>query len=208
MKTIILASLLCLISSISLAGDYSQYVHMVKTKPYQSDGKWYTDNGSCVAVAPKIAVTCIHYLKNKKSCDVFVSGKKVNATVIVPPGNEEVFRDSCILLLDEPLTKYVKSVRDSEYAEEVFVYGLTTQMEMPGMIVGNRELALKKEYTGVYEGDSGGGVFAKDGSLVGLISGYEDKIPTLKTDKEHRLVYFTRSDTFSKTLSNLLDKQK
>lgn len=63
------------------------------------------------------------------------------------------------------------NVRKQEYGEPVTVYGLTTCKPMNGRAYAE-VVGLEPDEPGVQSGDSGGGVFAKDGSLVGLVSGY------------------------------------
>jgi hypothetical protein len=152
--------------------DYTCDTYPIRARGYRIDnGAAAFPSGSCVSVGGGQFFTCAHIadgLRPGYVVEIQVEGEWHKTTQYQANIKADVAK--AVIAKDVPGVK----VRPVEFGEAVTIYGLTTCEPQSGVYVGDGHVGLERSCKGVDFGDSGGGVYGEDGSLVGLISGFGD----------------------------------
>ena len=152
--------------------DYGCDTYPIRARGYRVDnGAAAFPSGSCVSVGGGQFFTCAHIaagLRPGYVVEVQVAGEWHKTTQYQADLKADVAK--AVIAKDVSGVK----VRPVEFGESVTIYGLTTCEAQRGVYVGDSHVGLETSARGVDFGDSGGGVYGEDGSLVGLISGFGD----------------------------------
>lgn len=151
-------------------------------------------NCSAVAISQDTLLTVYHVAK-AGAISVGVNNQWVPATALSIQRVDEGARDGSLLKIPNGRLPAI-NVRAPQYYEPVTVYGFRTKTAQRGFISAARTVSLLPENQGVGLGDSGGAVVADDGSLVGIINGFESASPAIGTPLNTRVVYMVRGDLF------------
>jgi TPR repeat protein len=151
------------------------------------DGKWRmlgAGRGSAVAVSARHALTNCHVVQGKNVVLVRVRDVSAEASVV----HRDTRRDICILrMADQDLAPVEKSrsFDDLKIGEPVFAIGSPAGLEnsiSQGIISGKRQVEGQwwiQTTAAISPGSSGGGLFDKDGNLIGIttfkVSGTSDE---------------------------------
>ena len=157
-------------------------------------------SGCAVAVAPDTLLSVYHVARYSTAV-ISRSGGTVNGHVLHPPGADALVRDGAIIKVANGQFPAMRT-RAAVYYEPVTIYGLKTKTKQRGYVSAPRTVSLLPATTGIAVGDSGGAVVADDGSLVGLISGFDDGTTT-QTPANPRVVMFTRIEYLSQYLPKM-----
>ena len=154
-----------------------------------------SSTGCAVAVSPDTLLTVWH-VANKGPVTVNVDGQAVPGQATPISGANEGDRDGAIIRTQSGGFANTP-VRAPKYHEAVTVYGCRTRKAMRGVVSAHNTVSLDLEESGIDLGDSGGAVFATDGSLVGLVSAYEGDARSMNPPPNQRVVKITRGDLFA-----------
>lgn len=146
-----------------------------------------------VAVTPTTLLSASHAAPYANA-SVGVEGQWISASVTHPPAAGAGQRDAAILTVPNGNFPSMP-VRAPRYYEPVTIYGLVSKKPQRGFMSHAWGVSLTPGSPGITAGDSGGAVVADDGSLVGIISGFENGNLT-GTSHNPLVVYITRADVF------------
>ncbi len=168
--------------------DVSKYVFAVRAGE---------STGCAVAIAPDTLLTCWHIVSAYNTAYVNIDGQWKIADRSPIQNVNDGNRDGAILKLRGGGSLPSMKIRPPKYMETATVYGLKTKAPMSGVVSASRTVSLQASEQGVDKGDSGGAVIADDGSLVGIISGYDGAIGSTDSPVDQRVVKITRADLFN-----------
>ncbi len=137
----------------------AQYAFTVR----QRDGNTY-HVGTAISLGNGLLVTAAHVVPGRTYPEVEVNGGWQAAGFQRLSGADVAY----LTIQDKSLPSV--NTRQPVYGEAVTVFGLKTQRVMPGIVSDAGMVSLDSLAGGIDHGDSGGGVFSVDGSLVGLIT--------------------------------------
>lgn len=172
--------------------DWQQYVYPVRARGYDGRSQATAPECSAVSIGQGRFVTAAHLVHGLRSgyvVEVKVSGEW-RAAQFRNVGNEDL-----ALLTVAGVNVPGAQTRRPEYRESVDIFGLRSGMLQQGTILPATSLvSLETTAAGVRQGDSGGGVFGCDGSLVGIIRGH--------APEDQRVVYFTGLENVESTMQS------
>jgi S1-C subfamily serine protease len=141
-----------------------------------------SSGGSAVSIGGGRYVTASHLVEGlqRYAVELEIGGVWKHGRMSTVEG-----RDAAVITCDDDGGIPTVELGTPQYGERVTVIGLKSGVPQRGTISDTRTVSLDVECAGIEQGDSGGGVFADDGALVGIISA--------RNPDEPRVVYFTHA---------------
>ena len=145
-----------------------------------------TSGGSAVSVGGGRFVTASHIVEGMRNykVEVDIDGTWTRGRIATVDD-----RDAAVVTCgDEAGDAHVR-LGEPQYGQRVTVVGLKSGVPQRGTVSDTRTVSLDVDSAGIQQGDSGGGIFADDGALIGIISA--------RNPNEPRVVYFTHAEAVS-----------
>jgi hypothetical protein len=145
-----------------------------------------TSGGSAVSVGGGRFVTASHLVEGMRNfkIEVDIDGTWTRGRIATVDD-----RDAAVVTCGDEAGDAHISLGEPRYGQRVTVVGLKSGMAQRGTVSDTRTVSLDVDSSGIQQGDSGGGIFADDGALIGIISA--------RNPNEPRVVYFTHAEAVS-----------
>lgn len=149
-----------------------------------------SSGGSAVAVGGGRYVTASHIVEGLRNykVEVDIDGTWTRGRIATVDD-----RDAAVVTCgDEAGDAHIR-LGEPQYGQRVTVVGLKSGIPQRGTVSDTRTVSLDVDSAGIQQGDSGGGIFADDGALIGIISA--------RNPSEPRVVYFTHAEAVSRLIA-------
>lgn len=176
-------------------GVQTSRLHRVRVTGQQAswDGRQWTwqrveTGGTCVDLGGGRYATAAHVVEGVQQyvVEIEVGGEWRRGTLAAVQGH-----DAAVVTVGGDSTAAALTLAAPQYGQRVTVIGLKTGVAQQGTVSDTRTVSLDVDCPGITQGDSGGGVFAESGELIGIIGA--------KNPKEPRVVYFASADVLGET---------
>jgi hypothetical protein len=145
-----------------------------------------SSGGSAVSVGGGRYVTASHIVEGMRNykVEVDIDGTWTRGRIATVDD-----RDAAVVTCDDEAGDAHIRLGEPQYGQRVTVVGLKSGIPQRGTVSDTRTVSLDVDSSGIQQGDSGGGIFADDGALIGIISA--------RNPNEPRVVYFTHAEAVS-----------